>query len=1040
MPGGRCADCAADLNGVCPHCNVATLRLAQFCSHCGAPLAPFEPEAIHGPFAERAMSRRPVCVMFCDLVGATALSARMDAEDFSELLQNCHRIVTTIVNAHYGFVARYMGDGTLAYFGYPQSGEDDAARAVKAGLAVLGAMPAVTFNGKPMQVRIGIATGVVVVGDIVAGRGTRGLDIAGEVPNLAARLQEAAGPGGLLIDSATRRLVADRFDVVSIGAVDLKGWTAPVPAWRVSRAAAQDDPSPRRVSANATFVGREDELSRLLAAWRSIGAGGRAVVAVVGEMGIGKSRLIAEFLKRAETEPRVTRRWYGSHYLQGVSLYPVVRDIEAQARITAEDKQPERRQKLEIFLSDLPALDRALIIELIAPGIAAPSIAGLSLNRRREMTLAALTNFIGAPAATARLLAIFEDYHWADPSSRSWLELMVRGVAPLDGLFVVTMRPGHEPDWINDSHVVRIDLDMLKPVEAARMVAQAAGATPLSDQLVCDILARCDGVPLFLEEVTRAVLDDPAAHGTRLRPPPPVPLTIHASLIARLDRLGLARGTAQIAAVIGREFGAGLLARVTGRTEQAIQPELDRMLAAGLIRDAGAGVFRFKHALLHDAAYDSVLRQRRRALHGKVGAMLRDGFPALAETQPQLLAIHFTEAGETEEAVGWWHAAALRSLQQSAMAEGLEQLNRGLDLLQTRPDTPRRRELELDLLICRAKAYVATAGHASDKVETSLRRARDLSRSLPGAPQLLTATFGQWAHYVTRGPLGEAVLLSAEISAMAAASGNKVAAMFGDYTTGMTEAMMGRFTSASRILKKGIAACDGLDPAIYLAPATGDPKAVMRSFLSMVETHQGLREASARSIRLALREAQDTKLSYSIALAMLVKVTNESFGGAADEGDADLDTLRDFARSRGMEFFEALERPLRGWMIARRGDTQTGLAMLRDGLERYRDTQSRVWVNTFLRMQAEVLGWRGRIGEALAVLDEADAASLCVETAYEASIAARVRGEILARAGDAAAADAAFARAAAAAMRAGADLHAAQAATAQARWACTGVE
>jgi len=748
-------------------------------------------------------------------------------------------------------------------------------------------------------------------------------------------------------------------------------------------------------------------------------------------MGIGKSRLTAEFLAQIKTEPHVVRRWYGSRSLSGVALHPVVRDIEARAGITAEDQQPERRQKLEVFLAAAPALDRALMIELFAPGIAPPEIAGLSITRRRDMTLAALDHFVRSSPGAGRLVAIFEDHHWADPSTRDWLALIAGRIGRFGGLLIVTSRPGGEPDWIGAPGVIRIDLDMLTPAQAARMVAQIAGETPLPPKLIAEILARCDGVPLFLEEVTRAVADEPQA---RPHDAPKLPLSIHASLISRLDSLGQARETAQVAAIIGRDFGADLLARVTGRSEHTLQPELDQMLASGIIRDLSAGSFRFKHALIHDAAYFSLLRQQRRALHGKVGAILREFSPALAEAQPQLLAIHFTEAGEHDEAVRWWRAAALRSLQQSAMTEGLEQLDRALELLETLPDTPRRRELELDLLICKAKAYVATTGHASDPVETSLRRARALSVSLPGAPHLLTATFGQWAHYVTRGPLGEAARLSGEISALAAASGNKVAAMFSAYTTGMTEAMMGRFAAAAPILENGIAGCAGLDPAIYLAPATGDPKAVMRAFLSMVQTHQGRREASALSIALAIREARETKLSYSIALALLVKVTNQSFGGAPDEGDADLDALRDFAAGRGMEFFDTLEIPLRGWMIARRGDTALGLAMLRDGLARYRATQSRVWIYTFLRMQAEILGWRGQLADALAMLDEAEAASAAAETAYEAAIAARVRGEVLARAGDWPEAEACFALAERRARESGARLHAEQARAARARW------
>jgi class 3 adenylate cyclase len=1022
----------ADLKGVCPRCKVSALRLARFCSHCGGALEKQQDQEFAAS-QPRAMARRPVTVMFCDLVGSAALATGMDAEDFSKILEDFHTVVTDITESHHGFIARYMGDGALAYFGYPQSGEDDAARAVTAGLAVLRAVPAIRVKGQKMRVRIGIASGVVVVGDIVAGRGARGLDVAGEVPNLAARLQSVAEADCLLINGAARSLVGERFELVPISPVALKGWAEPVPAWKViGLATAKAHAAAGRVRSKSPFVGRDAELSRLMALWQGAKAGRSAAVVLVGEMGIGKSRLVAELLAQTGNDRRISWRWYCSRYLQGVALHPVVREIEQDAGIVPDDPPPARRQKLETFLADAPALDRALIIELMAPGVVPSSIAGLSLNRRRDMTLAALLRLTRANAAGTPLLGVFEDYHWADPSSRALLALAVREIAQMHGLLIVTVRPGGAPDWADDDGVERIELDVLKPAAAASLVATAAGKT-LPAGLAQTILARCDGVPLYIEEVTRAVLEDPPMAANRAASVSPVPLSIHASLMSRLDSLGPARETAEVAAVIGRDFTAELLARVTQRPEAAMRLDLEQMLACGIITAGGALGFRFRHALIQDAAYDSVLREHRRALHGKVGRMLREFSPAIAESQPQLLAIHFTEAGEVEEAVTWWQHAANRSLQQSAAAEGLEQLNRALALLEPLPDTTWRRQAELGLLICKGKAHVATAGHASDAAGASFRRARELCASLSDPAQSLAAAFGEWGHYVTRGPLREAARLAREIGALAGPNGHPVHVMFGHYTSAMTDTVMGRLARAREYLEKGIAACAAIDPAMYLSPAAGDPKAVMLSYLALIDMCEGRTGPSRENIAAALCAAQASGLSYSIALALLIRVVIEAFGGAADEGDGDLDALRDFARDRGMAFFEAIEIPLRGWMIARRGETRAGLVMLRDGLTRYRATQSGVWVWTMLRMQAQVLGWCGRAAEGLAVLDEAELEAAGLDAEFEISLLACARGELLTRAGDTAAAMAAFNRAEFLARQSGAQLFAAQARQARER-------
>ena len=605
-------------------------------------------------FGRGTIARRPVTVMFCDLVGSTTLSIGMDPEDFGDILRVCHTLVTDIVVSHGGFVARYMGDGTLAFFGYPQSGEDNAERAIRAGLALLRAIPQVTALGRPMQMRVGIAAGVVLVGDIVGGRGPRSLDVAGEVPNLAARLQTAAEPNTLLVDDAVRALAEPLFEFVPLGGIALKGWAKLISAWKVVRPAVVTNEVGARSSGPVSpFVGRHAESARLAALWRDAKAGhGRAVV-LVGEMGIGKSRLVAELLRATAGQMSVKRHWFCSRYLQGVALHPVVRELERAAGIAAEDPRSVRRDKLNATLASAPELDRALIAELIAPGAAPPSVAGLSIPKRLDVTLNALLDWDRREAAGQPLLAVFEDYHWADPTSCELMSRAVQRLAAAPGLLVVTVRPGSEPPWTDQPGVERIELDALPSADARRLADAVAAHVRLPPSAVANIVARCDGVPLFIEEVTRAMVEGASTGGARGAGSGQMPLSIHASLMSRLDSLGAAREAADVASVIGREFAPELLAQVMDRSEADLGSDIDLMVASGLVCpiEGGAGGFRFKHALIQDAAYDSVLRDQRRALHGRVARVIRDLAPALAETQPQLLATHFTEAGTVEEAV-----------------------------------------------------------------------------------------------------------------------------------------------------------------------------------------------------------------------------------------------------------------------------------------------------------------------------------------------------------------------------------------------------
>jgi class 3 adenylate cyclase len=685
---------------------------------------------------EDRAERRQVTVMFSDLVGSTALSARMDPEDLREVISSYQKCVAETVQRFGGFVAKYMGDGVLVYFGYPQAHEDDAERAVRAGLELIQAIGGLR-SGSPLQTRVGIATGLVVVGDLIGSGEARERGIVGETPNLAARLQGIAEPNMVIIAESTRKLLGNLFDLQDLGAQELKGMGSAVRAWAVLRSASVESRFEALHSSGLIqLVGREEELELLLRRWSRAKTGEGQLALLSGEAGIGKSRLTTALMERLEGDPHTRLRYFCSPQHTDSALYPVIGQMERAAGLAHDDTAQVKLDKLDALLAQTSTSkqDATLFAEMLSlPNDGRYPALNMDAQQRRQKTLEALTARMEALSRTKPVLMIFEDAHWTDPTSLEVFGRIVDRIRILRVLLIVTFRPEFDPPWIGRSYATVLTLNRLTPREIEAMIDGVVGNKHMPAIVRQDIIERTDGIPLFVEEITKSVLEagsEGAAQRTIGSIPAPslaVPASLQASLMARLDRLGSAKEVAQIGAAIGREFSHLLLSAVVSRPEPELSSALDRLIETALLFRQGIpphSTYLFKHALVQDVAYGTLLRVPRRALHARIAEILEDRFAAIAQSQPELVARHCTEAGQIEKAVGLWGKAGQRSLERSALVEAMQQFTRALELIGTLPPTPVLRRQEINFQVAIITPLLNIKGFAAPETKGATERAR----------------------------------------------------------------------------------------------------------------------------------------------------------------------------------------------------------------------------------------------------------------------------------------------------------------------------
>ena len=730
--------------------------------------------------------RRYVTVLFSDLVGSTALSTRLDPEDLRDVIAIYQRCVEETVRRFDGFVAKFLGDGVLVYFGYPEAHEDDPERAVRAGLELVAAVKGLQAP-EPLEARVGIATGLVVVGDLIGSGASQEHSIVGKTPNLAARLQGTAAPSTVVIADSTRKLVGNLFELEDLGGKDLKGIEAPERVWAVLRANLVDSRFDAFQTSGVTeLVGRQEELELLQRRWTKAVTGEGQVVLLSGEPGIGKSRLTAALLERLSTEPHTRLRYFCSPQHTDSVLYPIIAQMERAARFAHDDSAKTKLEKLDALLSQsfTPPQDRALFAELLSlrSDSLLPKL-DLTPQQRRERTFEALTTQIASLAEQRPVLMIFEDIH-IDPTS---LEALGRGIDRIKSvsvLLIITHRTEFEPPWLGRPYLTALGLNRLGKRESASMIDHVAGNDALPETMRQDIIERTDGIPLFVEEMTRAVLEaESEVDGRKTVTAFPssaiaVPASLHASLMARLDRLGgPAKEVAQIGAALGREFAHSLLGAVVGKPEAELQAALDRIIAAGLLFQQGTSphsTYMFKHALVQDAAYGTRLREQRRTLHARIVATVERDFADIARNQPEVLARHCTEAGLIQKAAGLWGKAGQRSLSRSALVEAVEQFKRAVSQIATLSVTPALRREEIKFQIALINPLIHIKGYGAPETKAAVEQARLLMEQAEalGEPAkdpllLFSVLYGNWVATLQSSNADVARELAAHLLALA---------------------------------------------------------------------------------------------------------------------------------------------------------------------------------------------------------------------------------------------------------------------------------
>ena len=912
---------------------------------------PVSPQPAIEPRAHDAAARRQVTVMFSDLVGSTALSARMDPEDLREVIAAYQKCVSETVCRFGGFVAKYMGDGVLAYFGYPQAHEHDAEHAVQAAVALVESVPKLpTVAGSPLQVRVGIATGLVVVGDLIGSGEGQERGIVGETPNIAARLQGIAEPDKVVIADSTRRLLGNLFDLEDLGARDLKGIAEPVRAWAALRPSSVEGRFEAFHATDLTaLVGREEESELLLRRWSKAKTGEGQVVLLSGEAGIGKSRLTAALLERLATEPFARLRYFCSPQHTDSALYPIIRQMEGAAGLAQDDSPQARLDKLDALLAQTStsAEDSALFAEMLSlANDGRYPVVELTPQQRRQRTLEALTAQIKALTRASPVLMIFEDAHWIDPTSLESLGRAVDQIRTMRVLLSVTFRPDFDPPWIGRPYVTALTINRLDQRDTDAMIDHLVVNKGLPTSIRQDIIERTDGIPLFVEEMTKAVLESEGegeARRTDGAVPPPVlavPASLQASLMARLDRLGPAKEVAQIGAAIGRQFSHALLASVVRQPDAELESALDRLVAAGLLFRQGAppdATYLFKHALVQDTAYGTLLRNQRQELHARIVKVLEQDLQNIIGTQPETLAHHYSQAGLVDLAIEFWGRAGARSVDRSAHHEAVGHFGCALDLMGTLPPSHRRDERELELTLALAVSLIAVHGFGSIRVEECAVRAKELSDKLSGSQNRFAAQRVAWNSSLMRQPVPRTAALARDLVGLAEEDGNPAKLAVAHRALGYSLFIAGEFREAAEILARGATLADTISEGEF-AIYGEHPSMVCGAYGGQVRILMGFPESGMRLIKAAVAHARRRNnahsLSWALGVAAHVSQSQHEPAATARFASEAIET----AREHRLPQWLALGERCKGWAIHQLGDFAGGLNLLRQGERRWYET------------------------------------------------------------------------------------------------------
>jgi class 3 adenylate cyclase/predicted ATPase len=948
------------------------------------PGAPSTPEPLQGAARRLAGEQRHLTVMFCDIVDSTRLAATLELENLRHVVDAYQSQVASCAARYEGFVAKFMGDGVLVYFGYPQAHEDDAERAVRAGLKLIAAVGSLKAKAS-LQTRVGIATGLVVVGDLVGTGSAQEQAIIGETPNLAARLQSIAEPNSVIVAESTRKLLGDLFELEDLGARDLKGMTGPVRAWTALRPGRMESRFEALHASGLTeLVGREEELEILLRRWSKAKSGEGQAVLLSGEAGIGKSRLTAALLEASGSEPHTRLRYFCSPQHTDSAFYPIITQMERAAGLAHDDPAQAKLDKLDAVLAQTStsAEDAALFAELLSlPNDGRYPKLELSPEQRRQRTLAALVSQIETLAQQYPVFMIFEDAHWTDPTSLEVLGRIVDRVRSLRVLLIVTFRPEFDAPWLGRSHVTTLMLNRLGQRDIEVVIDGVVGNKFIPASVRHDIIERTDGIPLFVEEMTKAVLEA-GSESTAERTAATVqslglsiPATLHASLMARLDRLGPAKEVAQIGAAIGREFSHALLTAVVNMPEAQLDSALDRLIQSGLLLRQGLAphaTYLFKHALVQDAAYGTLLRAKQHELHSHIARVLEQYFTDVCETQPEVLARHYTQAGLPHQAINYWQRAGDRAARRSANQEAVAHFRNARGLLEALPDRAAHAEQELQLLIALGPALMTTKTSVAPEIGSVYARARELALSGRRVADLFPTVWGAWLVAFTAGDFPSATRIVDELFEMANTSEDSALTLQAHHAAWSTFMVIGPLAEARQHVARGL--------ALYRRDAHGehalqygahDPGVCGYMIDALIASVMGYPDRAVQQMQEGLALAHDLDHRPTLIHALWKTAELQQMRREPQKVEESVNDVLQLLGKHGSAVTVANATMLRGWAGVMQGRNEEGLAVMREGLEAWRATGSKYHVPYRLARAAEAHLIAGEFEDGLLLLAEA---------------------------------------------------------------------
>ena len=1034
-----CSECGNKLERHCPNCSQTVSNTARFCDNCGTalltsnkqpqdtaestPVSTPDQEATEPETTEtdsryqfifsNPAERRQLTVMFCDMVNSSGISEQLDPEDLRNVFAAYRSNCQVVVKRFGGHIARYIGDGLLVYFGYPVSYEDSAYRAVRAALGIVESIETLDREfsnlGIKLAVRVGINTGKVVVGDIGTGKERESMGVVGEVPNVAARLQASAYPGDVVIGDNTRRLIEGMFELEDLGQQAHKGISIPVHTWRIRK----ERNEPERFESSSTgmlanIIGRDAEIALVCERWKQVTEGDGQVLLLSGEAGIGKSRILKQFREHLIDQRHWRFLYYCSTHHQSSAFYPIIAQIEHNLEFDSNDTNETKLKKLKKELESLNiASDENLPLYAFLLGI---KIDGKepegNPQQLKQKTIQALINFYCALAKRAPIVMIIEDIHWLDPSTFELLDLWIEQLQYERCFLILTFRPEFIPPWRHHSHFTSLTLNRLSRKESEAIVSEITGGKALPPQVLDDIIAKTDGVPLFLEELTKMVMDSNLLENVdgeySLQHPIPslaIPESLQDSLMARLDQLALAKELAQLAATLGRRFSHKLLAAASGLSEEQLHSSIIKLLDAELIYQRGTApdcVYEFKHAMVQDIAYQTLLKSTRLRYHQRIAQLLENQFSDEIDKNPELLAHHYTEAQIADDAVTHWHRAGQKAVSRSENLEAIDHIQKGLVILEQLPDNDERAKRELELQITLAVPLTSVNGYASPDVEKTYTRARELCVQIGDTPQLFPALYGMWRFYLMRAEYTTAEELSTQLMDFADSSQNLAFCAAAPRSMGATYFYQGKFSKARKYLEQVISLQESDE---YRSTAmlfdVVDVEVVSHGYNAWTLWLQGFPDQAQAHSEIAVKLAGNLNHQFSIALADSFAAWTYQFCDNKTRTAELAKTALKLSQKYSFQFWVGWAKIMQAWSNTEEDLKQSRHEYMEKGLKEWHTTGSELGQTYFLTLLAEATANNGDIEKSLQILSKAQAFSdQSGEKFWQAEIL-RTKGEVI---------------------------------------------